>query len=123
MIELFKNVSHCMKNSGNIYTAEYCPDNTCDKAQGKSKNILEKYFFLFLFSKSSYIYLDDWKKNPEVIKDAKKIVVELTPKSCSGIKEIVDRGKCLLDKANTQKIKFLSVRTDEGTTIESEAKD
>lgn len=98
--------------------ARYCPDNTCERLETNlSLAEAKAAFFIFLFSQSSYSYLDEWKAKKEASAQFHSLIAKSDLK-CRSFADVKGQGKCALDNlAMSKKLNFFSIRFDEGKSI------
>jgi hypothetical protein len=64
MHQFAKSLPHTVKYKNKGRVIAFCPDNTCDEyvaARGVSSKDLSTFAYLYLYSFSDYIYLDEWR--------------------------------------------------------------
>jgi len=105
-----------IKKNKNGLRFSYCPDNTCDLLDigTNDEQIVWEVGIVFLYYKSTYVYLRDFKKMKEPIEVIKKIV-EKHKLVCKRESKYND---CVFSKLSTKyEIKQHFARYDEGKLI------
>ena len=105
-----------ISKSGNIVRIEYCPDNTCEAfslASTKAEAIIKDFVFVYLFSISDYIYLENFQSD-ENSSQALSLIKRYQA-ACPN-KKPREAAKCIVSLlATAYPIKANFVRYDEGT--------
>lgn len=103
-----------VKQNGHLL--EFCPDNTCDgfvSSIGVPVAELKEFAYLYIFYFSDFIYLQDWRRQPEPKKVAEQILSNPAYDKCKNLTKVETARCLLLDRSRGGRIKLIFVRYDE----------
>lgn len=106
----------------NNRSLRFCLDNTCEEVVfhiGTKVGEAEEIVAIYLFYKSGYWLLEDWRKQTNVQNFVDKAVDKHTPPLCAEL-DYSDTPKCVLHwLLKSRQIRILDIRYDEGAGIVS----
>jgi hypothetical protein len=96
---------------------EFCPDNTCDgfvAKEGTAVSTLKDFAYLYKYFISDYIYLPEWRNQPEAKAMANRVLSKAEYRSCKN-DSALEAARCvLLGTSHKGFICLIFVRYDEG---------
>jgi hypothetical protein len=115
LLKLWLGSAVSMSSSAKGAAIEYCPDNTCERLTATpkaSKGELEDFTFLYLLTKSTYVYLKD--KRPDEEAGAVSRVTNSYGRECPNVAGKPDVECVLKLLQHRASIRLYFIRYDEG---------